>query len=110
MPALVGCKAIGCNANLTCHDRLEFIVRDFEEGEKFAYQHPHVALVDQGEAEIERSSSDTNIWIPQTIKNGVSVPLDCIGFYRNYLDKSVQCNVSNIVVSVRKEFPQDVNT
>ena len=101
VPSLIRRKSIGCNTNLRGHNRLELVVRNFQESKQFANQYAHIALVDQCETKVERSSTNTDIGIPQTVQYGVPVSLNCVGLHCDHLDQGIERNVSNVVVPVR---------
>lgn len=63
MPPFTRGKAVCSNAYLTRHDGFELIVRNFEECKKLSNEDPHIALVDEREAQVECSSSDADVWI-----------------------------------------------
>lgn len=110
MPSLIRRESIGSDANLTGHNRFEFIIRHLEKRQEFSDQNPNVALVDQGEAEIERPPSDADIGIPQAFQNRISMPLHRVRLYRDHLDERIQSNVSDVVVLIRQELSQDVHS
>src|SRR5204862_810028 len=110
MPSFVGSEPVSGYSDLGRHDRFEFVVRDFQEGQKFSNKYPDVCFVDQREAEIKSSPSNANIGIPQAFKNRVAVPLDSIGLHGHNLDESVECHVSDIVVPVSQEFTKDIDS
>jgi len=109
MPSLIWCKAISGDADLGSHNRLELIVCDFQESQEFADEHSDIALVDQRETEIESSSPDTDIGVPQTIQDGVTMSLDGIWLHSNDFNQRIQSDVSDIVVAVRQELSENVN-
>jgi hypothetical protein len=109
VPSLVWSESIRCDADLRGHYRFEFVVGDFQESQQLANQHPYVALIDQCETEIESSSPDTDIGVTQAVQNRVPVALNRIGLNGDNLDQSVERNVSNVVVTVRQEFTENVH-
>ena len=110
MPSLVRCEAVRRDSDLRGHDRLELIVGNFQESEQLSYQHSHIALVDQSEAEVERSPSDTDIGITQTIQDSVAMSLYSVGLDCDNFDESVEGNISDVVVAVGQELSQNIHT
>lgn len=110
MPPLVWCKTVGSNANLGGHNWLELIIGNLQERQQLPDQDADVLLVDQGKAEVQCSSTNADIGIPETVQNGVPVSLNGIGFHCHDLDKCVQGNISDIVVPVGQEFTQNIDT
>lgn len=109
MPSLVWCESVGRNTNLRRHHGLEFVVGNLKESKQFPNQHSNVALVDQGKAEIKRSSANTDIRVAEAVEDGVSMSLNCIRLNSHDFDKSIEGNISNIVVSIREEFSEDIH-
>ena len=99
MPSLVRGKSVGSDSNLRCHHGLEFVVGDFEESKQLAYQHADVALVDESKTEIERTSTNTDVRVAQTIQDGVAMSLNSVWLNCDDLVQSVECDVSDVVVS-----------
>jgi hypothetical protein len=109
VPSLIWCEAISCDTNLRGHNRLELIVGDFQKGQKLPDQDTDVALVDERKAKVKSSSSDTDIRVSQAVEDCVSVSLNSIWFYGHDFDQCVECDVSNVVVSVGQEFAKNVH-
>lgn len=110
MPPLIRCKAVRCNTDLRCHHRLELVVGNFQKGKQFSYQNPDIALVDQCEAEIERSSTNTDIGVSQAVQDGITMSLNSVWFDCNDLDQGIESNISNVIVSVGQELSKNIDT
>ena len=110
MPVFVGCVSIRGNTNLSSHSRLKLVVGNFKESEKLPHQNTDVAIINQHEAEVERSSPDANVGIAQTFQDRIAVPLHGIGLNCHHLVQRVKSDLADIVVLVGQELSENVDT
>ena len=110
VPSFSRRETVGRHTNLAGHDRFELVVGCFEEGQELPDEHTNVGFVDEGEAEIERTTTDADVGIAETFENRISMALNRVGLYRNNLDEGIEGDVPDVVVPITQKLAEDIHS
>lgn len=88
----------GGKADLGGHARLELVVSNLQERQKFTGENAHVRFVDQREGKFQSTATNGYIGIAETVQNNVAMALNSIHIQRDRLVESGQSDVSIQVV------------
>ena len=100
MPPLVRSVPFRGKGYLSSHAQLELVIRNLEESQQFSDEDPDIGFVDQCVRQFQRTPSDGDITISQTVEDDVAMPLYSIGIDRHDLVERVQGHISgNMMMS-----------
>ena len=79
MPSLVRGESFCGKGYLSGHSQLELVIRNLQESQQFSDEDPDIGFVDQCIRQLQRTPSDGDIAISQTVKDDIAVPLYSVG-------------------------------
>jgi hypothetical protein len=79
VPPLVRSEPLRSEGYLSSHAQLELVIRNLKESQQFSDEDPDIGFVDQRIRQFQRTPSDGDITISQTVKDDIAVPLYSIG-------------------------------
>ena len=94
MPPLVGSEPFRSKGYLSGHAQPEFVVRHFKESQQFSDEDSDIGFVDQRIGQFQRTPSDGDIAISQTVKDNIAMTLYSVGVNRHDLVERVQGYIS----------------
>ena len=94
MPPLVRSEPLRGKGYLSGHAQLKLVIRNLEESQQFSDEDPDIRFVDQRIRQLQCTTSDGNIAISQTVKNGIAMPLNSVCVDRDDLVECIQSHIS----------------